>query len=89
LSDQDFTFGDKLSALCSLEMARARRGEADFADMIERLAATLGLTIALAARGDGAVIDRLLSGAEGYAHSEAVAKAPFARMVAAANGRSG
>ncbi len=87
MSDQDFAFGDKLSALCSLEMARARRGEADFGAMIERLAATLGFTIAMAARGDGEAIDQLLAGAEGYAHSEAVARAPFARMIAAASGR--
>lgn len=75
-------FSDKLASLCSLEMARARRGQADFGEMIERLAAALGMTIAVAAKGDGPTIDGLLQGAEDYAHAEAVAHAPLGRMAA-------
>lgn len=75
-------FATKLAALCSLEAAQAR-GDADrSALMIERLAASLGFAVAIAACGNAAVIDEMMAGAEGYAYREAVSKAPFARMVA-------
>lgn len=77
------TFAEKLAALCSLEMAKARRGQADFGEMIERLAASLGMTIAIAAQGDGPTIDGLMQGAEAHAHDEAVRQAPLGKMTAA------
>ena len=78
----EYEFGDRLAALCSRE-ASAARGDAErSAAMIERLASSLGFAVAVAAGGDPRVIDEMLTGAEGYAHQEAVAKAPFARFVA-------
>lgn len=76
----DFT--DCLAALCSREAAEARGDTDRAAAMIDRLAASLGFAIAVAAGGDARLIDEMLTGAEGYAHQEAVAKAPFARMMA-------
>ena len=73
-------FGRKLVLLCSAELNEARRDPERYADMTERLAAALGFTTAMAARGDPATIDRMLAGAEAYAHGEAVHKAPLARM---------
>lgn len=82
-------FSDKLSALLSGEAARARREPERYAVMIERLASGLGFTVAMAAQGDGAKIDTLLTGAEAHAHQEAVQKAEFARMMAAFIGPAG
>lgn len=74
-------FSDRLSALVAQE-ATASHGDAErFGVMIERLAAALGFTVAMAARGDGNAIDTMLTGAEGYAHEEAVSKAPFVRFM--------
>lgn len=72
-------FADKLAALVSCS---AKEGDAEHMGMmIERLAAALGFTIALASRGDAETIDRMIAGAESYAHAEAVHKAPFARFI--------
>lgn len=72
-------FADKLAALVALS---AKEGDAEHMGMmIERLAAALGFTIALASRGNGEAIDRMIAGAEAYAHAEAVSKAPFARFM--------
>lgn len=76
------TFTEALSVLCSKELSKAE-GDADrMGVMIERLAAALGFTIAIAARGRADGIDMMMEGAEGYAHREAVAKAPLARFMA-------
>lgn len=70
-------FEDTLSALVSKEAAEAR-GDADrMGAMVERLARALGFTIALACRGNGPAIDKMVAGAEGYIHGEAVEKAHF------------
>lgn len=74
-------FGDRLAALCAQEMAAARGDRERAGAMIERLAASLGFSIAMAAGGEPGAIDELLAGAEGYAHAEAVDKAAFARMM--------
>jgi hypothetical protein len=75
-------FADKLAALTAAE-ASAAHGDADrLGVMIERLAAALGFTVAMAARGNAGGIDTLMAGAEGYAHAEAVSKAPLARFMA-------
>lgn len=74
-------FSEKLATLTSREMADAN-GDADrIGIVIERLSAALGFTIAIAARGNGPAIDNLLEGATSYAHREAVARAPFARIM--------
>lgn len=75
-------FTDALGALCSREMAIAANSPERMGVMIERLAAALGFTIAVAARGRPDGIDQMMEGAEGYAHREAVEKAPLARFMA-------
>lgn len=76
----DPDFASKLASLVSMS---AKDGDADHMGMmIERLAAALGFTIAIAARGDGDAIDTMIAGAEAYAHAEAVEKAPLARFMA-------
>lgn len=80
MSEEEFS--NKLAGLLSAEAARARREPARYAAMIERLAAGLGFTIAMAAEGDGALIDKLIAGAEAHAHQEAVEKADFAKTMA-------
>lgn len=75
-------FSEALAALCAKEQSAAN-GDADrMGVMIERLSAVLGFTIALAARGRPDGIDTMIEGATGYAHREAVAKAPLARFMA-------
>lgn len=70
-------FEDTLSALVSKEAAEAR-GDADrMGALVERLARALGFSIAIACRGNGAAIDQMVAGAEGYIHGEAVEKARF------------
>lgn len=76
------TFTDKLAFLVAFEMEGAKGDPDRMGIMIERLAAALGFTVAIAAHGDGETIDRLLTGAEGYAHAEAVDKARLARFMA-------
>jgi hypothetical protein len=76
----DFT--DKLAVLTSAEMVDARNDSDRMGVMIERLAAALGFTIAIAARGDPSGIDEMMAGAEAYAHQEAVDKARVARFMA-------
>lgn len=74
-------FASKLAALVSMEVAAAH-GDADrIGWVIERLAVALGFSVALAARGDPATIDALMTGAEAHAHAEAVQRGPFARIM--------
>lgn len=75
-------FADRLAGLLAREQAAARGDTERMGEMIERLAAGLGFTIALAADGDRQGIDQLFIGAEAYAHQEAVDKAPLAQMLA-------
>lgn len=75
-------FGERLSALCAAELTHARRDHERAGAMVERLAAALGMSVAVLARGNPKVIDEMLAGADGYAHAEAVEKAPFARFMA-------
>lgn len=75
-------FADKLAQLVSREQALARGDNERMVNLIERLAASLGFTIALAANGQPEAIDQLFVGAEAYAHEEAVQRAPFAQMLA-------
>lgn len=74
-------FATKLSALVAVETASAHGDPERLAHVVERLAASLGFAIAITARGHGPTIDRLMAGAEGYAHAEAVDKAPFAKLM--------
>ncbi len=77
---QSDDFSDRLASVISGQAARARRDPELYAEMIERLAASLGITIAMAANGEGAQIDMLIEGATAHAHEEAVSWAPLAVM---------
>lgn len=74
-------FPDELAALIARRAHQSKGNPDMFAETIERLAAALGFTIALAADGDAEAIDNLMVGAEAYAHSEAVDKAPLAQLM--------
>lgn len=87
MEDMMADFADRLAALVSKEASAASRDPERMGAMIERLACALGFTAALAAGGDGPTIDRLLSGAEGYAHEEAVSKAPIAKFMRSMRGQ--
>lgn len=79
-------FADQLASVVARE-TRAARGDRDrMAAMIERLSASLGFAVAMAAEGDATMIDKLMVGAEANAHAEAVDKAPLAQMSALARG---
>lgn len=80
------SFEDQLQSLCAHHATKADADE--FGVMIERLAAALGFTIAIAARGDPEAINTMIEGATAHALSEAAHKAPFARMVRSAKGGS-
>jgi phosphopantothenate synthetase len=83
------TFADDLARLTSREVAAAKGDPERLANMIERLAAALGFTVAIAAGGKGEAIDTMLAGAEAYAHAEAVDRAAIASLLAMTRGRSG
>lgn len=83
MGEPDFTY--KLAALTSSEAAVAHGDPDRLGVMIERLAAALGFTVAMAAGGDPKTMETLLTGAESYAHGEAVAKAPMGRFMHAMN----
>lgn len=65
-------FASRLTMLVSKEVAASRGDPERLAFVIERLSASLGFSVAIAARGDGPTIDTLMAGAEQYAHQEAV-----------------
>ncbi len=75
-------FEDAHAKLVAGELARCRGDDDRKAAIIATLAQALGLALAVCAEGDGAVVDKLMIGAEAYAHAEAVEKAPFARTLA-------
>lgn len=77
-AESDFAGG--LRNLVSIGMLKAN--DEDIAEMVERLAAALGLVIAMGSKGDPSGIDTLCMGLEAYIHDEAVRNVPLARMVA-------
>lgn len=81
------TFTNQLTSMISKEATAAHGDHERMGALVETLARSLGFTVALACRGDAAAIDEMMTGAEGYAHGEAVAKAPFAAFMAVAKGR--
>lgn len=74
-------FSDDLSALVIKEMAASRGDSHRTSVVIECLARCLGFSIAIAARGEGRMIDELTEGATSYAHREAVEKAPVVHLM--------
>ncbi len=75
------TFETKLDVLTSGELIAARGDSVRMGAMLEKLARTLGFTVAVAARGDPAGIDEFCMGITDYIHGEAVTKAPMARFL--------
>jgi hypothetical protein len=75
-------FSEKLAALCSAELVKARREPDRAGAMIERLCGSLGLTLAVTTGGDAAKIDKLIQGCEGQIHAAAVQHGEFARFIA-------
>jgi hypothetical protein len=80
-------FHDKLASLLSREAAAAAKApdrHERMGDMIEAIARGLGFTVAIAANGNGPMIEAMIAGAENYALQEAADKADFAKFMAAA-----
>lgn len=76
------SFEESYHLCVSGELAKCRDDNDRKAALIEVIARSLGLAIAVCAEGNSQAIDQMLVGAEGYAHAEAVEKAPFVRMLA-------
>lgn len=74
-------FEQAFSALIAKEAAASRGNPERLGSMIERLSASLGMTIALATNGDPAGIDMMVTGCEAHIHVEAVDKARVIRLM--------
>lgn len=83
------SFTDELAKLTSIEAAASKGDPERLALMIERLSAALGMTIALATRGDPRGIDEMIEGATAFAHGEAVEKARVFRLMFGSVSRGG
>ena len=75
------SFADKLVALCSFELSQAHNDHDRVAMMIERLAASLALTIAVGTHGDPNIMSDMLEGVTQHLFAEATAKARFAKAM--------
>lgn len=83
------TFADKLNALVSLEVSRGTiHNPTAMSDIIEKLAAALGFTVALAAHGQPDRTAHLLEGMTAYVYEVAAERAPLAKMIATAKAMS-
>ena len=83
-------FHDKLSSLLSREAASAAKAPdraERMGEMIESIARGLGFTVAIAANGNSAMIETMITAAEAYALQEAADKADFAKFMAIARTR--
>jgi hypothetical protein len=77
-------FPNELAYLVAKESAASRRDTARIVEMIERLAAALGMTIAIASHGDPQKIETPIAGAEAYAMEEAVGRSKLLRILGGA-----
>lgn len=75
-------FQSKLRNLVSLHMTGEMRGPERGAAMIEALAQSLGVVIAVVGQGDRDLIETLLTGCEGYIQDSAAANAPLGKIMA-------
>lgn len=75
-------FSERLSMLCAGEMPHARRDEVRMAEMIGRLTHALGLSIAIATKGDAKFADMLLTGVEQQLVEVVSAHAPIGKLMA-------
>lgn len=89
MSEPDFF--DRLASLCGPEIAKAMRdGDAEaIGEIIEGLATMLGRTIGRALAGDPVAIDRMLTGCEQLAATEAAGMADIQRFADAARMKRG
>ena len=83
------SFADDLAKLVSKEAAAGKNDPDRMAAMVERLAAALGFTVALACRGDPRAVDEMLAGADAHAHAEAVEKSTLFRLMGLRSPRRG
>lgn len=81
--DNPVPFGDRLSALCSVELAAVNDDPERAGEMIERLLNSLAFTIAIAARGDPKGMSEMLQGAESYLYEAAASHQTVAGALAA------
>lgn len=77
-------FENELLTLVARELPHAARNPDHLAHMLERMCSSVGLMIAVGARGVPAQIDELAAGAEAFIHGTAVEKAALGRALAAA-----
>jgi hypothetical protein len=77
-------FPNELADLVAKEVSAARRDTARMVEIIERLSAALGMTIAIASHGDPKMIETLIAGAEAYAMEEAVSRSKLLRILGGA-----
>lgn len=78
------TFSERLGAMVSKEMAGASREQA--AEVLESLLHSAALTVAVAARGDRALMDKLLTGADSYLSETAAGFQDIGAMIGRARG---
>lgn len=74
-ADKTPPFGDRLSALCAMELSGAHGDAERIGEMIERLLNSLAFTVAIATRGDPKAIDDMLTGASAYLYDTAAGHA--------------
>ncbi len=80
----DIGFGDKLSALCAMELATANGNADRIGGMIERLLNSLSFTIAIAAKGNPELMQEMLTGADGYLYEAAATHRTMGEFMATA-----
>jgi len=74
-------FSDKLSGLVSLEMAAAHGNPDRMAEVLERLTASVGFTIAIMAKGSPEAANSLAEGASNYLVTEAARLQKFGKVM--------
>lgn len=77
----DAPFGDKLSALCAVQLTVARKDPEAMGEMIERLINSLAFTIAIACKGDPKGMGDMIAGAEAHLNEQAASHARAARIL--------
>lgn len=80
-------FGDRLSALCAMELSDAHGDPERIGAMIERLVNSMAFTVAIAAKGDPKAVDEMLKGAESYLYEAATSHQKAGQFLGAANAK--
>lgn len=74
-------FGDRLSALCSEALTKARRDPELMGEMIERQINSLAFTLAIASKGNARGLGDMLAGAESHLNEQAATHAKVAQFL--------